>query len=255
MTQASVAKRALGLIDLTNLNDGCTADDIDALCRRARTSHGNVAAVCVWPAFVAQAVSALADSDVQIATVVNFPHGGTDRRSVLAEAKQVVGAGAHEVDLVMPYGAFAAGETGTAHDMVAMVRAATDGRAKLKVIIESGELGDPALIAAASRLALEAGADFIKTSTGKVAVNATPETARIMLEVLHDFGDPSRGFKPAGGIRTVDDCATYLDLADTIMGAGWATKATFRFGASSVLDAVLAALGGVDAPGNGDGVY
>lgn len=240
----AIAQRALGLIDLTNLNDGCTKADIDALCAAAKTKHGNTAAVCVFPAFVAQAVKALARTNIQVATVVNFPAGGTDRRAVLAETKQVVADGADEVDLVIPYAALKQGDEETARAMVAMVRAATDGSALLKVIVESGELANKALIEKASRIALEEGADFIKTSTGKVAENATLETAEIMLNVLADFDDHTRGLKPAGGIKNVEDCAAYLALADTIMGPDWATAKTFRFGASSVLANVLAALDG-----------
>ena len=246
--RARLAGRILPLIDLTNLNDGCTAADIAELCRNAITGHGPVAAVCVYPAFVAQSVAALAGGPVKVATVVNFPAGGTDQRAVLRETKQAVGEGVHEVDLVLPYRALASGDAAAAEAMVSMVRAATEGTALLKVIVEAGELKEPALIRKASDLALEAGADFIKTSTGKVAVNATPEAARIMLEAIRDAGDRGRGFKAAGGIRTVDDAGTYLALADEIMGEGWATPSTFRFGASSLLGDVLAALGGEAAP-------
>lgn len=253
-TTKAIAARALGLIDLTNLNEGCTKADIDALCAAAKTKHGNTAAVCVFPAFVAQAVKALKGTGIKVATVVNFPHGGTDRRAVLAETKQVVADGADEVDLVIPYHALKQGDVEAVRAMVAMVRAATDGSALLKVIIESGELGDKALIEKASTIALSEGANFIKTSTGKVAENATLQTAEIMLSVLSAFGDPTRGFKPAGGIKTVEDCAAYLALADQIMGGGWATAKTFRFGASSVLANVLAALDG-KAPASNSGGY
>lgn len=249
--RAERAGRILPLIDLTNLDGGCTADDIAALCRDAMTPYGPVAAVCVFPAFVAQAVAALGASPVRVATVVNFPGGGTDQRAVLRETKQAVADGAHEIDMVLPWQALAGGETDLVHAMVVMVRAATEGAAKLKVILETGELKDPGLIREASRIALEEGADFLKTSTGKVAVNATPEAARIMLEEIRAGGDRARGFKAAGGIRTVDDAATYLALADEIMGAPWVSPDTFRFGASSLLGDVLAALAGSDAgPGS-----
>lgn len=244
-SRKDTASRALGLIDLTNLNDDCTPEDIDALVDQAATEFGNVAAICIWPRFVAQARKRLGDgSDIRIATVVNFPSGDGDERSVLHETKDAVAAGADEIDLVMPYRALAAGDEARARSMVATIRATTEGVALLKVIIESGELKSPALIEKASQIALEEGADFIKTSTGKVEVNATPETAGIMLTVLKDFGDEKRGFKPAGGIRTVEEAGQYLALADQILGKGWVSAKTFRFGASSLLKDVLAALSG-----------
>lgn len=238
----AAAQRALALIDLTNLNDDCTKADIVMLCATAQTPFGNTAAVCVWPAFVLQAVKALAGTGIQVATVVNFPAGGTDRRAVLAETKKAIADGANEVDLVIPYTALKQGDVDTVRAMITMVRAATDGSALLKAIVESGQLADAALIRQASLIALEEGANFIKTSTGKVAENATLATAKIMLNTVAEFEDHTRGFKPAGGIKTVDDCADYLALADRIMGPGWASTKTFRFGASSVLANVLATL-------------
>lgn len=250
-----MAARILPLIDLTNLNDDCTPDDIDRLCEATRSNHGNVAAVCVWPRFVGQAVRNLQGTLIKVATVVNFPAGGTDARAVLAETKQVVADGANEVDLVMPYNALKDGDEETVRHIISIVRAATDNRAQLKVILETGELATPELIAGASGIALDENADFIKTSTGKVKVNATPEAAQIMLTELKRFGDPARGFKPAGGMKTVEDAAVYLDLADEIMGANWASAATMRFGASSLLGDVLAALSDEETVKGGDGDY
>ncbi|MDZ7823933.1 MAG: deoxyribose-phosphate aldolase [Ahrensia sp.] len=242
MERENIAKRAVGLIDLTNLNGDCSRGDIEALCARAQTPFGNTAAVCIWPHFVAQAKQLLAETSIVTATVVNFPHGGIDIKAVMRETKTAVGDGADEIDLVMPYGAFKSGERAHAADMISTIRAVTHGQAKLKVILETGELAEPDLIYAASMLALEEGADFIKTSTGKVAVNATLESAKIMLGAIKEFGDLSKGFKPAGGIKTVEDCGAYLSLADGILGETWAKPSTFRFGASGVLDDVLAAL-------------
>ena len=250
-TRKEIASRTLGLIDLTNLNDDCTPAAIDALCAQARTPFGNTAAICIWPRFVAQARKILGeDNPVRIATVVNFPSGEAAEKAVLHETKDAIAAGADEIDLVIPYKALISGNEEAVRSMVATIRAATEGVALLKVIIESGELKLPTLIEAASRIALEEGADFIKTSTGKVAVNATPEAAGIMLTVLKDFGDPKRGFKPAGGIRTVDEAGQYLALADQILGKDWASAKTFRFGASSLLGDVLATLGD-DKPASG----
>ncbi|MEL6436486.1 MAG: deoxyribose-phosphate aldolase [Pseudomonadota bacterium] len=249
-----LAKKAVGLIDLTNLNDDCAADDIVKLCEQAHTPAGPVAAVCVWPRFVGQAVRALDGSDIRVATVVNFPDGGDDVRATMHETKQCVADGAHEIDLVMPYRAFASGDAEITRSMISTIRATTDGSALLKVILETGELKDATLIADASVLALAEGADFIKTSTGKVAVNATLDAARIMLDAIKSHGDRARGFKPAGGIRTTEDAQAYLALASEIMGQGWATNATFRFGASSLLGNLLATLDLSDIAGS-DSAY
>ncbi|MEJ8476218.1 deoxyribose-phosphate aldolase [Roseibium algae] len=247
---ADVAKRAIGLVDLTNLNDDCTAEDITTLCKRAVTPFGHVAAVCIWPRFVSQGLGALAGTGVKVATVVNFPDGGVDTPAVLAETKQAVLDGADEIDLVMPYKAFLDGRKGFAEELIIRVKAVIPEPAILKVILETGEIKDPLLIHIASEIAISAGADFIKTSTGKVKVNATLEAAEVMLTVIDETRrDQFKeiGFKPAGGIRTVDDAAAYLALADKILGHNWVSAATFRFGASGLLDALVGALEGTGA--------
>jgi len=245
------AKRALGLVDLTNLNDDCTPDDITALTGRTVTDHGSVAAVCVWPRFVAQAAKELTGTGVKVATVVNFPEGGEDTEAVVAETRQAIAEGADEIDLVMAYKAFASGRKGFAEEQIIRVKAAVPEPAILKVILETGEIKDPLLIHAASNVAIAAGADFIKTSTGKVTVNATLEAAEIMLtaieEARRDNAERVIGFKPAGGIRTSEDAESYLALADRIMGHNWASASTFRFGASGLLDALIATIEGRDA--------
>lgn len=248
-TEDNIITRAIGLIDLTNLNDDCTPHDIEELCKQAMTPAGPVAAVCVWPRFVAQSKRLLGDGPIKVATVVNFPAGGEDIKATMHETKDCVANGADEIDLVMPYRAFAAGNIDLARSMIHTIRATTDGSALLKVILETGELRDPALIASAAKLALEEGADFIKTSTGKVAVNATEEAAKIMLEAIRDHGDRTRGFKPAGGVRTREDAAAYLKIAGDIMGPDWATRETFRFGASGLLSNLLAHLDLSDSDG------
>ncbi|OJJ12895.1 deoxyribose-phosphate aldolase [Alphaproteobacteria bacterium AO1-B] len=245
------AKRAVGLVDLTNLNDDCTAADITALTNRTVTPHGAVAAVCVWPRFVEQAVKELAGTGVKVATVVNFPAGGEDTQAVVAETRQAIAEGADEIDLVMPYRTFVEGRKGFAEEQIIQVKAAIPEPAILKVILETGEIKDPLLIHAASNVAIAAGADFIKTSTGKVAVNATLEAAEIMLtaieEARRDNAERVIGFKPAGGIKTASDAAAYLALADKIMGHNWVSASTFRFGASGLLDALTATIDGKDA--------
>ncbi|HEX8048291.1 deoxyribose-phosphate aldolase [Rhizobium sp.] len=235
---------ALSLLDLTNLKDDCTPAQIETLCERAQSPYGNTAAVCIWPRFVAQARGILGtDHAVKIATVVNFPAGDMEVADVAAEAREAIADGADEIDLVIPYRALLAGNEQAVTDMVAAVKAECTGPVILKTILETGELKDVALIQRASELAIEAGSDFIKTSTGKVAVNATLEAADIMLRAIRDSGKKV-GFKPAGGIGSVADAALYLSLAETIMASDWAMPSTFRFGASSLLDDILGVLAG-----------
>lgn len=250
------AQQALRLMDLTSLNDTDTDDVINALCQQANTPAGHPAAVCVYPAFIATARKALAAAgvpDVRVATVTNFPDGSTDIDRAVRETRDAVALGAHEVDVVFPYRALLAGDSDIGHELVAQCKAACGDAVLLKVIIESGELGSPSAIREASDIAIAAGADFIKTSTGKVAVNATLEAAEIMLTAIRDSGRDV-GFKAAGGIRTTDDANAYLQLAERLMGADWITPAHFRFGASSLLGNLLNTLGH-DTADAGQGSY
>jgi deoxyribose-phosphate aldolase len=238
------AALTLSLLDLTNLKEDCTPEQIAALCQRAHTDYGNTAAICIWPRFVAQARAAFGkDHAIRIATVVNFPSGDLDVAAVVAETEAAIRDGADEIDLVIPYRKFMAGDEAAVSEMVAAVRKACVAPVLLKVILETGELKDKALIRRASEIAIAEGADFIKTSTGKVAVNATLEAADIMLQAIRDSRQKV-GFKPAGGIGTVEDATLYLRLAETIMAPNWAMPSTFRFGASGILDDVLNVLAG-----------
>lgn len=244
----ATARRALSLLDLTDLSDACDAAAIEKLCRQAVTPYGTTAAICIWPRFVAEARGLLGkDHALKIATVVNFPAGELPVSEVVAETKQAIADGADEIDLVIPYRAFLAGDEAAVTAMVTAVKAACTPPVRLKTILETGEIRDEALIRRASELAIAAGSDFIKTSTGKVAVNATPAAARIILTAIRDSGRPV-GFKPAGGVRTVADAETYLALAASILGEDWATPQTFRFGASGLLGDILSVLGGQAAP-------
>jgi deoxyribose-phosphate aldolase len=243
MSDADIALRALRSLDLTDLTETCTDQAIDALCKKALDPRGPVAAVCVWPQFVKRSRENLKGSSVRIATVVNFPAGGEDVSRVTDDTQEALSDGANEIDLVIPYETVRRGDLAAATEMVEAVRELVDGDRLLKVILETGELKDAKLIETASRIAIDAGADFIKTSTGKTPVSATPEAAEIMLTAIKASGKPV-GLKPSGGIRTVEDAKIYLDLASRIMGPGWATPRTFRIGASSVYDALIAAIEG-----------
>lgn len=242
------ALRALKLMDLTTLNDDDTDAKVIALCRQANSPAGTTAAICIYPRFIPVARKALREQgtpEVRIATVTNFPHGNDDIDIALAETRAAIAYGADEVDVVFPYRALMAGNQEVGFALVkACKEACAAANVLLKVIIETGELKSEALIRQASEIAIDAGADFIKTSTGKVPVNATPEVAQIMLSVIRDKGVQQQvGFKPAGGVRTADDAAIYLKLADDILGSDWADARHFRFGASSLLASLLNTLG------------
>jgi deoxyribose-phosphate aldolase len=240
------AKRALGLLDLTSLNDNDTDETVVSLCRKAHGEFGHTAAVCIWPRFVKLSKKELEGTPVRIATVVNFPHGGTDIDATVAETKQAIADGADEIDVVLPYKAFMSGDKESARALLKATREACKGKT-LKVIIESGVLAHADTIADASRLSIECGADFIKTSTGKTPVSATPEAANVMLEVIRDSGKPV-GFKASGGVRTTEQAVEYMTLADKIMGPKWISPKTFRFGASGLRDSLLASMGYGEAP-------
>lgn len=238
----AAALRALQLMDLTTLNDDDTDAKVIALCHDAKTEVGTTAAICIYPRFIPIARKTLlaqGTPNVQIATVTNFPHGNDDIEIAVTETKAAIAYGADEVDVVFPYRALIAGNEAVGFELVKQCKAAC-GDKPLKVIIETGELKTEELIKTASRIAIEAGADFIKTSTGKVPVNATPEAAKIMLTVIRDMGVADRvGFKPAGGVKTAEDAAQYLAMADRILGAEWANNKHYRFGASSLLTNLL----------------
>lgn len=242
MSEAEVARRALTCLDLTDLSETCSDRAVEALCAKALTPHGPVAAVCLWPQFVSRARAALRGSSVRLATVANFPAGGEDIDRVTEDVEEALSDGAQEIDLVMPYQAFLRGDAAIAHDLIAAVRDVVDQGRSLKVILETGALGQPERIAA-SRLAIEAGADFLKTSTGKNAVSATLDAAEAMLSAVCAAGRPV-GLKVSGGIRTLADVAAYLDLAELMMGPGWATPKTFRIGASGLYDDLIAVVEG-----------
>jgi deoxyribose-phosphate aldolase len=240
----ALARRAITLIDLIDLADDHSVAGIDDLCARAKT-HGT-AAVCVWPEHVARCVANLSGSGVRVATVVNFPTGEEPIGEVLATTQAALDAGADDIDVVLPYRAFLDGDREYAGRMVAEVAALISPPNLLKVILESGELVDPELVAGAAALAIENGADFVKTSTGKVPAGASISAATAMVGAIAEARDQGRsiGLKPSGGIRSYADAASYLDVAESVMGSGWATPATFRFGASGLLDALLEVLDG-----------
>lgn len=235
-----LARQVIALMDLTSLNDSDDDAIIQALCRKALTPLGAVAAVCVYPRFVTLARRTLDEAGAQavhVATVCNFPGGDAPLAQVLEQVSECLQAGADEIDVVYPYRALLAGDPASGAELVAACKALCAGRALLKVILETGEL-DALSIRRASHDAIAAGADFIKTSTGKVKVNASAQAAEIMLQVIAATGGQV-GFKPAGGMRTLSDAAVYLWLAERLLGDDWVSPRHLRFGASSLLDDTL----------------
>jgi deoxyribose-phosphate aldolase len=237
------AKQAISLLDFTNLNDNCTDADIVKLAARGQTEFGPVAALCIFPQFIKTARKELGSPSIRIATVTNFPDGSSDVMRAQKETANAFTNGADEVDVVIAYRAILAHEPLKAASIVAAAAKEKPKGKILKVILETGELKTDEMIRTACRIALDNGADFLKTSTGKVPVNATLYSAQLLLEEIKKSGRQV-GFKAAGGIKTASDASAYLDLADKIMGKGWTTPATFRFGASAVLDNLIAVAGG-----------
>ncbi|MYU52805.1 deoxyribose-phosphate aldolase [Streptomyces sp. SID7805] len=253
---------AISMIDLTTLEGADTPGKVRALCAKAllpdptdRTAP-RVAAVCVYPDMVATAKEALGGSGIQVASVATaFPAGRVALPVKLADTRDAVAAGADEIDMVIDRGAFLSGRYMAVFEEIKAVKEAcvraggtsqseTGGgsAAHLKVIFETGELQTYDNVRRASWLAMLAGADFIKTSTGKVAVNATPPVTLLMLEAVRDFHESTGvqvGVKPAGGIRTTKDAVKYLVMVNETLGERWLTADWFRFGASSLLNDLL----------------
>lgn len=238
------ARQIVSLLDLTTLSGSETESDIRRLCQKAKNPGGTVAAVCVYPRSAALARKSLnmhGLQQVKLATVANFPHGECDPHGAVEEIRSALTLGVNEIDLVFPYKRFLSGDAFAVRQFLESCRQACP--LPLKVILETGVLASREAIAAASRLAVQCGADFLKTSTGKTSVHATPEAARAMLEVIAETGGGT-GFKASGGLRTVADALPYLLLAEGIMGSSWVGPDRMRFGASSLLDDVLAQLAG-----------
>jgi deoxyribose-phosphate aldolase len=254
MNNTAAAKLALQCLDLTSLNDNDDEAAIEKLCQRAQSPHGHVAAVCVWPQWVALARSKL-PANIAVAAVVNFPHGSTDTERAIAEANTIGQAGGQEVDVVLPYHALIVGKELLCAQLLRGVRRAAKGL-KLKVILETGELKSPELIERAAQIAIDNGADFIKTSTGKTDTSATLEAAQTMLQVIARQPEALAkrlGLKPSGGIRTVAEAAQYMQLTQQFLGADAITPARFRIGASSLLNDIEAVLSGTSSTSSSTG--
>jgi deoxyribose-phosphate aldolase len=239
---------AIRCIDLTTLEGQDTPGKVAALCAKALhpdpsdPSIPPVAAVCIYPSLVPVAAGRLRGTGVHVASVATaFPSGQTFTSIKVAETREAVAAGADEVDMVIDRGAFLSGNYQKVFDEIGQVKEAA-GRAHLKVILETGELGTYDNVRRASVLAMAAGADFIKTSTGKIQPAATLPVALVMMEAIRDFHRETGrvvGFKPAGGIRTAKQAIAYLVVLNETLGAAWLTPERFRLGASTLLNDIL----------------
>ena len=240
----ALAASALACLDLTSLGDADTPDSVAPLYGKMRGAWGHVAALCVWPRIVPYAKAATQGTGIKVATVVNFPKGAAHLAIATAETRASLAYGADEVDMVFPYHAFLEGDGDRAGRMVRALKDICGSAITLKVILETGALPGHEAITRASHIAIDNGADFLKTSTGKIEGQATPEAAEAMLGAIKASGAAHVGFKASGGIRSFDQARAYLAQADAIMGEGWAKPATFRFGASGLADALAKAWAG-----------
>jgi deoxyribose-phosphate aldolase len=239
--RSALARRLLPLLDLTLLDEEARPPRIASLCARAQGSHGHVAAVCVYPEHVESARARL-PMEIGVATVVNFPDAGEDPDRVAREIRRARAVGADEIDAVLPWRALAAGRDAPVLAVLRAAREAADS-AILKIILETGALADAQLIARAAELALNAGADFLKTSTGKHGTGATPEAARILLAAIESQTGMA-GLKASGGIRSLEQAQVYLELAERSFGVLQTGPRRLRFGASGLLDEIEQVLGG-----------
>lgn len=249
-----VYKRCFGAIDLTSLNSTDSKDRIDRFVTRAVELPNrypdvpNVASVCVYPVFVETAGMAIGDSGMSITSVCGgFPSSQTYLEVKMLETAMAVENGADEVDVVISIGEFLNGEYDLMGNEIEMLRNEVGEDIVLKVILESGILAAPEAIHRASVIAMLAGTDFIKTSTGKAAVAATPEAAVVMCRAIRTFAEKTGrkvGFKAAGGISTAEDAVLYYTIAEQILGEEWLTPERFRIGASGLGNRLLSAIVG-----------
>jgi deoxyribose-phosphate aldolase len=231
-------QKIFSLLDLTSLNETDDQASIAVLCQKAINPSGHVAAVCVYPQFVKQAATFFSETKVKVATVVNFPQGNESLEQVNQAIQESIRNGADEIDLVFPYSRFLSGDKAGAFEFIQACKKSCENKT-LKVILETGALKDPRLIEEVGRGVLNAGADFIKTSTGKISIGATTEAATVMLNVLKEMMPQLKrpiGFKVSGGVRTLEQAKVYIDLADQIMGVGWISPEHFRIGTSGLND-------------------
>jgi deoxyribose-phosphate aldolase len=235
----------MSLTDLTSLNESDDAASVRTLSALAAGAPVKPAAVCIWARWIPVALETLQGTGIPLCAVANFPSGAATPDVAAAETAAAVAAGAAEVDVVFPYRAMLAGDSGVGSTLVRACREACGEHALLKVILETGQLRSADNIRHAAEIAIDGGAHFLKTSTGKTQPAATPEAAGILLEVIAAAARRGRsiGFKASGGIRTIDDALVYLTLFEQRFGAGSASARNFRIGASGLFKELMTAAG------------
>lgn len=239
------ANNTLGLIDLTSLSGDETDEKIKAMCEKAKTN--NLASVCFYANHIALAKEQIGSAPVTIATVINFPFGNkaslsdeeATAETTARDVSKAIAMGANQIDIVLPFEEFQNGNVEYATELLTACRAACPQDVRMKVILESAAFDSVKSLQEACKLAIDCGTDSLKTSTGKHEKGgATLEAAAVLLDQAHK-ATPNIGVKISGGVKTVDDCAQYIDLAKTICGRKYIRPETFRFGASSLVDSLL----------------
>lgn len=234
-----LARRLMAVTDLTSLNDADDDAGVRTLAALARAATVRPASVCIWPRFIRVAVEALEGSAIPVCAVANFPEGSARPDAAAAETAAAIAAGAKEVDVVFPYRALLGGDSRVGLRLVRSCRDACTDQALLKVILETGQL-NPAEIRRAADVAIDGGAQFLKTSTGKTTPAATLDAAAILVEAIAAAAPRRIGFKASGGIRTLDGAEAYLAMYERSFGAGSASPANFRIGASGLFKELMA---------------
>lgn len=249
MTKVMIARdetidfKALELIqsclDYTDLSDPPRHDTFVLLCDRAKSVEPFVAAICVWPEFVAEAVTRLAGTPIEIATVVNFPTGALSSEEIRNQITYCLKEGATEIDIVIPYQPILSGADFDLKGWIADIRAQIPKSIPLKVILESGAFEDLAVLKRVSTDVIKGGGDMLKTSTGKIAQGASLEAVRVMAEAILESG-ANVGLKISGGVREIDQALNYVHLIESILGPDFIQPKLFRIGASQLLEKIIA---------------
>jgi deoxyribose-phosphate aldolase len=244
-SRSDQARRLMSLTDLTSLNETDDATSVRTLSALARSAPVRPATVCIWARWIPVALEALQGTGTPVCAVANFPSGAADLSAAAAETAAAVAAGATEVDVVFPYRAMLAGDSQVGLRLVRACRASCGEHALLKVILETGQLLNAENIRQAAEIAIDGGAHFLKTSTGKSQPAATPEAADVLLDAIAAAARRGRsvGFKASGGIRAIEDALVYLTLYEQRFGTGSALASNFRIGASGLFKELVTAAG------------
>ena len=241
----ALAQQAIGIMELASLNADDTPQRIIALCHRALTPVGHVAAICVLPRFAGLArrtLDGLCARDIKVVAAVNFPGGSPSVSSTDMEAHAAMVAGADEIDVVYPFRALLAGDRQIGADIVNACRVRCGSEGVLTVTLETGVLRDPQVIHGASCIAIQEGANFLKTSTGKQAINPSPQASRILIAAIAESG-AHVGLNVSGNLRTLNEARVHMDLVKARFGLRWREQGRMRLGSTSLLDDLLVHLG------------